>query len=64
MISRSLMTDFESQHGCTQCPELIECDLGTKDGQRAFVEGNRVQRCRRYVEDAARMAEELLVQAP
>jgi len=64
MISRSLLTDFKSQHGSTQCPDLIECDLGTGEGQRAFVEGDRVQRCRQYVEDAARIAEDLLVQAP
>lgn len=57
---RTLVSEFEARHGSTICSDLIECDLGTAEGQRTFVQEHRVERCRRYVEDAARIAEELL----
>jgi C_GCAxxG_C_C family probable redox protein len=61
-LVRSLTAGFEGRHGSTCCPDLIECDLATEQGQRTFVQEKRVERCRRYVEDAARIAEELLAQ--
>jgi C_GCAxxG_C_C family probable redox protein len=62
-LLRSLVTEFETRHGSTCCTDLIECDLGTAEGQRTFVQEHRVERCRRYVEDAARIAEGLLLPA-
>ena len=54
---RRLTSELEARHGSTTCPVLIVCDLATPEGQRTCVEGRRVERCRRYVEDAARIAE-------
>jgi len=56
----SLIASFQGLHGSVNCRELIECDLGTQEGQRSFVEENRNERCRHYVEDAARIAQGLL----
>lgn len=57
---RSLIASFKEKHGSTRCPELIECDLSTEEGQFAFKREHRIQQCRRYVEDAARIAQDLL----
>jgi C_GCAxxG_C_C family probable redox protein len=63
-LVQSLIRAFEARHGSTSCPDLIGCDLGTKEGQRIYVEEHRGERCRQFVEDAARMAEEVIAQAP
>jgi C_GCAxxG_C_C family probable redox protein len=57
---QSLITTFRDRHGSTNCPELIECDLSTDEGQLVFEEEHRIERCRRYVEGATRIAESLL----
>ena len=54
-IVRRLVEAFMERHGSTACPELIECDLGTTEGQRIFKEEHRVERCRRYVQEAGDM---------
>jgi len=58
-IVRRLVEAFMEKHGSTVCPELIECDLGTAEGQRIFREDHRVERCRRHVEEAGDMAQQL-----
>jgi C_GCAxxG_C_C family probable redox protein len=55
LIVRRLVEAFLERHGSTACPELIECDLGTTEGQRIFKEEHRVERCRRYVQEAGDM---------
>ena len=60
----ALTSAFAASHGSTRCPDLIECDLSTTEGQRIFAQEHRGERCRGYVVDAARIAEELLSQAP
>jgi C_GCAxxG_C_C family probable redox protein len=57
---RSLIASFRERHGSTSCPELIECDLSTKEGQQVFEQEHRIERCRGYVEDAARIAQGLV----
>jgi C_GCAxxG_C_C family probable redox protein len=56
---RSLIASFQERHGSTSCPELIECDLSTEQGQLVFEQEHRIERCRHYVEDAARIAQGL-----
>jgi C_GCAxxG_C_C family probable redox protein len=56
---RSLIASFRERHGSTSCPELIECDLSTEEGQLVFEQEHRIERCRRYVEDAARITQAL-----
>ena len=53
---RSLIASFQERHGSIYCPELIECDLGTQEGQRVFEQEHRIERCRGYVKDAAGIA--------
>jgi C_GCAxxG_C_C family probable redox protein len=57
---RSLIASFMEKHGSTSCPELIECDLSTQEGQLVFKREHRILRCRRYVEDATRIVQDLL----
>ena len=52
---QTLLREFEARHGSTSCPALIECDLSTAEGQQTFVQEHRMERCRQYVEDAARI---------
>jgi len=56
---QSLITSFQERHGSIRCPELIECDLSTHEGQRVFEQEHRIERCRHYVEDAASIAQDL-----
>jgi C_GCAxxG_C_C family probable redox protein len=57
---RSLIAGFRERHGSTSCPDLIECDLSTEEGQLVFKQEHRIERCRRYVEDAARIGQGLV----
>jgi len=57
-VSR-LLEEFEERHGSTCCSELLECDLGTEEGQKIFEEENRIERCRKYVQDAGRILQNL-----
>jgi hypothetical protein len=42
---------------------LTGCDLGTDEGQRLYMENNRIERCQHYVEDATSIAISLLTEA-
>ena len=61
---QSLLTGFTELHGTTSCPGLIECDLATEEGRQTFGREHRIERCQRYVEDAARLADDLLRDVP
>ncbi len=54
---------FASKYGTTDCSELLGVDLATDEGQTAFLEGNLVEKCGEYTEQAARMAMSLLEEA-
>ena len=56
---QTLLREFEARHGSTRCPDLIGYDLATAEGPQTFVQEHRMERCRQYVEDAARIAEGL-----
>jgi C_GCAxxG_C_C family probable redox protein len=51
---------FEKRFGTTNCRELIDCDLGTEEGQKAFIENNLVEQCKQYTEEATKMVIEVL----
>jgi C_GCAxxG_C_C family probable redox protein len=59
-LTRRLMAQFEQQFGALSCRQLTGCDLDTAQGQQAFAENEVAQRCRRYVEGAARLAVQLI----
>ncbi len=61
-LVQQLISRFTSQHGSTQCPQLIECDLGSEEGQRAFIENNWIVRCQHCVEDATSIVIALLAE--
>lgn len=50
---------FEHKFGATNCQELIGCDLGTEEGQKAFGENNCIDLCNQFVEEATRLAIEI-----
>ena len=57
---RGLMGMFEEKFGSINCQGLIGCDLGADEGQEFFRANNLREQCARYVEEAARMAMQLM----
>lgn len=46
---------FENKFGSTNCKQLTGIDLGTEDGRKRFISENKIEQCRKYAEEAARM---------
>lgn len=59
-LVRELLGGFESRFGSTTCIGLTGCDLGTDDGQRAFLERKQREACTEYVGEATRLVLEAL----
>ena len=59
-IVRELMGVFAEKFGSINCQELIGCDLGTDEGQEFFRANNLREQCGQYVEEATRMAAQLM----
>jgi hypothetical protein len=59
-IIRELMELFTAKFGSINCRELIDCDLGSDEGQEFFHANNLDEQCGRYVEEATRMALQLM----
>ena len=57
---QKFVNTFESKFGSTNCRELIQCDLGTKEGQEKFKSGPLIKKCLKMTEEAARMAMEII----
>ena len=53
---RKLLGMFEKKFGSTNCRRLTGCDLSTEEGQESFKANNLEEQCKRYTEEAARMA--------
>ncbi len=58
---QKLLSAFEGKFGSTNCQELIACDLGTKEGQEIYEANNLDEQCKRYTEEATRLAMQLLL---
>jgi C_GCAxxG_C_C family probable redox protein len=58
---RKLLDEFAQCFGSTGCGELLGCDLGTPEGQAFYKENKLSAECRRYTEEATRLAMALLV---
>jgi C_GCAxxG_C_C family probable redox protein len=53
---------FKSLNGSIVCRELLDCDLSTEQGRRAFVDKKlRDKLCTKFVRDAATIVKDLLV---
>jgi len=59
-LVREFLSQFENQHGCLTCLELIQIDLATEEGQQQYKDRNLNECCLEYVDSAARIASELL----
>ena len=56
---KNFSKDFISLNGSTNCLKLIECDLGTEEGQKKAKDNNVFKvKCAEYVKDAVRILEE------
>lgn len=52
---------FKSRHGSINCKELINCDLGTPEGLKRFRDTKMNETvCKKFVEDAEEILEELI----
>lgn len=61
---RAFVDRFKSLHGEIDCPKLIGLDVFSEQGRRAFAANNiKADVCTRYVSDAVKIIEEMLVEA-
>jgi C_GCAxxG_C_C family probable redox protein len=58
---QALLKEFEGQFGNLDCEKLLGCRLDTPEGQGAFFQKLRAEKCEPYVEAAARIASEIIV---
>jgi C_GCAxxG_C_C family probable redox protein len=47
---------FENKFSSTNCKQLTGCDLGTEEGRKQFLSTNMIEQCKKYTEEATRMA--------
>lgn len=59
----ALCKRFEGKFGTTECRKLCELDLTTPEGRKILQERVKAEKCRNYVEAAARMLAEILPEA-
>ncbi|BAO45783.1 conserved hypothetical protein (plasmid) [Thiolapillus brandeum] len=57
---QSLMNKFKNEFGTTNCQELLDCDLGSKEGQQTFNENNLHLKCREYTGKVTQLAREII----
>jgi C_GCAxxG_C_C family probable redox protein len=62
ILCRELAKRFSAANGSTNCYELLQCDLGTPEGQSRFREQQLVSRCRAYVRNSAEILESILLE--
>lgn len=61
-LVREFVAKFKSINRSIMCRELLECDLSTPEGQKAFIERKlRETLCTKFVRDAAEIVGGLLV---
>jgi C_GCAxxG_C_C family probable redox protein len=59
---QALLKEFETRFGNLDCEKLLGCRLDTPEGQGAFFQKLRAEKCELYVEAAARIASEIIAQ--
>lgn len=57
---QQFLSAFEKEYKTINCFELTGCDLGTEQGQQAFVEKEVMEQCRRFTARAASLVAELV----
>lgn len=59
-LIQTLIREFETAFGSSNCTRLTGCDLGTPEGQNFFRENNLIVQCRLYTVEATRLALKIL----
>ena len=57
---RKFIEGFQKQFHSIQCGELTGCDLRTEEGAKAFKEGNKIEMCLDFTEEATRLTLHIL----
>ena len=55
-LTKRLIELFERKFGFSNCQKLTGYDLDTEEGLQAFQESGRIEQCKEYTEEAARIA--------
>lgn len=63
LATQRLIAEFEQEFGSRECHVLLECDLGTPEGQTTFREKKLGERCAKYTGKAAEIAANILAEA-
>lgn len=59
-LCREFAKRFVETNGSTNCQQLLQCDLGTSEGQNRFRQENLIHLCNNYVKSSAGILEDLL----
>lgn len=62
-LCREFAKLFKEKNGSTNCQQLLQCDLGTPEGQTYFRQEQLVRRCQSYVRCSAEILEKMLAEA-
>ena len=58
---RDFTKQFEQKHQCTNCRDLLGCDVGTNEGQKIAKENNLHEtRCSLFVDDATHLLDKII----
>lgn len=60
-LCREFSRRFKEINGSTNCERLLNCDLGTPEGQTHFRQEDLIHLCRSYVKCSAAILEDLLL---
>lgn len=59
-LSREFSRRFIEKNHSLNCQQLLDCDLGTPEGQQRFKDNDLIKLCQSYIWDAALILEEIL----
>ena len=60
-VCNKFMDEFKKENGSFICRELLNCDIGTKEGVEYALENNLFKEfCPKMVESATRIADEII----
>ena len=62
-LCREFAKRFKDINGSTNCFQLLQCDIGTPEGQARFRQENLVKLCQSYVRCSAEILEQILLES-
>ncbi len=57
---QTLIDEFEKEFGSSNCKALLNCDLGTDEGQQIFADNELMKQCGHFVGKAAEMTKAII----